>query len=205
MYKISRILSSVFSPILIPTYAMILIGQVSVMNYLPASTLWTVTGIVFLLTAILPALSIFALFKLGMVSDPGLNNRTERTIPYFTVTICYAISGWFMQRMGAPLWLPLFFYGGAIASLVNTIVNRWWKISAHAAALGGLIAVLFVIASLHQNLVSLDWWYCGTILATGAVMTARVYMRRHTLLQVLCGCACGFLSVWALNYFILLN
>lgn len=131
MYKISRILSSVFSPILLPTYAMILIGQVSVMHFLSAKTLWIVIGVVFLLTAVLPAVSIFTLYKLGMVSDPGLNVRTERTIPYLTVVASYLVCGYFLQRSGAPEWLPMFFYGGALASLVSTVVNRWWKISAH--------------------------------------------------------------------------
>lgn len=199
MYKISRILSSVFSPILLPTYAMIVTGQVTVMHLLPQATLWIVTGVVFLLTAVMPAVSIVSLYRLGMVSGPELNERTERTIPYLTVTASYLVCGYFMQRSGAPGWLSMFFYGGALASLISTVVNRWWKISAHAAAMGGATAMLFVILLAHQNVVSLDWWITGTILATGAVMTARVYMQRHTLMQVLAGCANGFLCVLLLN------
>ena len=79
------------------------------------------------------------------------------------------------------------------------IVNRWWKISAHAAALGGIVALLFRIVASHYALFNMNVWLSGAIIVTGMVMTARVYLGRHTLWQVLAGCANGFLCVYLLS------
>lgn len=196
MYKISKILSAIFSPLLMPTYSMVLAINLSILSLLPTAVQWTSIGVVFLFTCIVPVAAIYALYKAGVVSDLGLNIRTERPIPYLIVTLSYGASAWFLFRANAPEWLPMFFLGAGVATVINTIVNRWWKISAHAAGLGGCVAMLFKMAQLHQAVVSLDWWISGAIIATGMVMTARVYMKRHTLMQVLAGCANGFLCVW---------
>ena len=199
MFKICKILSAIFSPLLIPTYAMIMAMYISILGILPESAKWGTIGIIFLITAVFPAIGIFALYKTGVVSDAGLNYRTERTIPYITVVLCYAASAFFLFRAGAPDWLPMFFVGGGTATVINIIVNRWWKISAHAAAMGGMTAMLFRIAYMHQAIVGMEFWLSAAILATGLVMTARVYMQRHTLMQVLTGAANGFVCVWLMS------
>ncbi|MCM1522542.1 MAG: hypothetical protein NC039_07815 [Muribaculaceae bacterium] len=199
MYKICRIISAILSPLLVPTYAMVMASYLTILRILPSATLWTTTGIIFLITAFLPAVGILILHKTGIVSDTGLNNRTERTIPYVIVLICYLASVIFLHNAKAPDWLPMFFAGAAGATVVNIIVNRWWKISAHSAAMGGMVAMLFRIAAIHQAIVNLNVWISATIIATGILMTARVYMERHTLMQVLAGAANGFLWVWFLS------
>lgn len=201
MFKFCKIISAIFSPLLVPTYAMIMASYLTVLAIIPGASLWTIIGIVFLITAFIPAVSIFALHKAGLVSDTGLNNRTERTLPYVAVFLCYCACVLFMVRIQAPQWLPLFFKGAAMATLVNIVVNRWWKISAHAAAMGGVVAMLFRILVLHQAIYDLNWWITGAILATGLVMSARVYMKRHTLMQVLTGAANGYFWVWLFSTF----
>nr|WP_303274263.1 phosphatase PAP2 family protein [uncultured Duncaniella sp.] len=42
-------------------------------------------------------------------------------------------------------------------------------------------------------------WLSGVIIVAGLVMTARVYLSRHTLWQVLAGCANGFLCVYLMS------
>ena len=42
----------------------------------------------------------------------------------------------------APMWLTMFFAGGAVAGIVELIVNHWWKISVHAAGVAGIVALL---------------------------------------------------------------
>lgn len=196
MKKISQILSSVFSPILVPTYGITLAYFLTILSLLPMSVYFVTLTVTVMLTCVIPAAAIYAMYRMGMVSDPGLNNRTERTASYILVILCYLGCAFVLWRAGAPTWLNMFFVGGAIAGVVSTVVNFWWKISAHAAAMGGLVGLLFSIAHTHYAVVSLNWWISGAILATGAVMTARVYLGRHTLLQVLCGAANGFLSVY---------
>lgn len=199
MKRISEILSVLFSPLLVPTYGMILAAFLTILRYLPVNLLCTAVGITFVITCLIPVSIIMALFQSGMVSDPGLNERKERYLPYGAVVLCYLGCGFFFFKASAPLWLPMFFAGAALATVINVAVNYWWKISAHAAAMGGLVALLFRIVASHYALYNMNLWLSTVIILAGAVMTARVYLGRHTLWQVLAGCANGFICVYLMS------
>ena len=199
MKKISEILSAVFSPLLVPTYGMVLAAFLTILRMLPSNLLWTAIGITFVITCLVPVSAIVALYRSGVIKDPALNNRTERFIPYGVVVLCYLGCGFFFYKASAPFWLPMFFAGGALATVISTVVNCWWKISAHAAAMGGLVALVFRIVASHYALFNRNVWLSGVIIVAGLVMTARVYLSRHTLWQVLAGCANGFLCVYLMS------
>ncbi len=199
MKKISEILSAVFSPLLVPTYGMVLAAFLTILRMLPSNLLWTAIGITFVITCLVPVSAIVALYRSGVIKDPALNNRTERFIPYGVVVLCYIGCGFFFYKASAPFWLPMFFAGGALATVISTVVNCWWKISAHAAAMCGLVALVFRIVASHYALFNMNVWLSGVIIVAGLVMTARVYLSRHTLWQVLAGCANGFLCVYLMS------
>lgn len=192
-------LSSIFSPLLVPTYGMIMASYLSVLAVLPSGVLWTTVAITFVITCVLPLAGIIALYKSGVVKDPGLNERSERFIPYGLAALCYLGCAFFLYRASAPLWLAMFYAGGAVAIVINVIVNIKWKISAHAAAVGGLVAFVFRLAASHQAIYDMNVWMSAMVIVAGMVMTARVYLQRHTLMQVLAGAANGFLCVWLMS------
>lgn len=201
MKRVSQILSYIFSPLLVPTYGMILASFLSVLSVLSARVLCTTVAITFVITCVIPACGIMAMYKTGFLTDPGVNVRTERSLPYALTILCYVGCCFFLYRAGAPSWLTMFYAGGGAAALINAVVNLKWKISAHAAAMGGLVAMLFRIATMHQSVVDLNIWISAVVVLAGAIMTARVYLQRHTLMQVIAGCANGFLCVWLLTMF----
>ena len=199
MDKISKIISALFSPILVPTYGLAIAGTLTILHLLPVSLIWTAVGITFVITCLVPVTAIMAMYRTGYIKDPGLNERTERTIPYIVTALCYAGCGFFLYKANAPFWLPMFFAGGGVACVINIIVNRWWKISAHAAGMGGLVALMFRIIASHYALYNLNVWLSVMIIVAGMVMTSRVYLKRHTLWQVLAGFANGFICVYLLS------
>lgn len=199
MKKLCEIISALFSPLLVPTYGIAFAAFLTILSFLPSGVLWTAVGITFVITCLIPLSAIMALYRTGVVTDPGVNKRTERFIPYGVAILCYLGCAFFFYKASAPFWLPMFFAGAALATLVNTIVNVWWKISAHAAAIGGLVALAFRVAVDHYALYNMNVWISVVILLAGFVMSARVYLDRHTLMQVLAGCANGFLSVYLLS------
>lgn len=202
MNLLCRCISFIFSPLLVPTWAMILVARVSILTLLPANYIWCAICVIFLLTCILPLSTFLLLYKRGLISTPSLNNRTDRTIPYIITIFCYCICAWMMVRARTPLWLPMFFIGASAATAVNTIVNLWWKISGHAAAMGGLTAMTFLIALYHLEITDMYPWISAAIILTGMVMSARVYLQRHTLMQVFLGVANGFLCIWISSFLI---
>lgn len=199
MHKIARIFSNVLSPIFIPTYSVFMALWVSILSFLPIGTRWAVVAITFIITCFLPSAAIFILYKIGRISDPALNNRKERFIPYIITILCYIAAAIYMSRIHAPMWLIMFLFGGALAAFVSFIITFHWKISAHMAAIGGLIALAFRIANDHVNVIQMDYIIYLTILLAGILGSSRIILNRHTLGQVILGTINGFLCVYLIT------
>lgn len=195
MIKISRIISAIFNPLVIPTYAMIIVLTTSILMVVPASSKYSVVGTTFAISCLMPLLAIFLLFKLRIVSDAGLNNQKERLIPYSITTICYLALAYYLIVIHSPAWLWAFVVGAAAATIISAVVNLWWKISAHAAAMGGLMAMTFLLMYFKLNVFDINWLFFAIVVAAGLVCTSRLILERHTLWQLLAGTLNGILCV----------
>lgn len=201
MNRFFLIVSTVFSPLLVPTYGVILAMSLTFLAVLPPATRWLTVGMLFFITAVIPAGSIMVMKRLGMVSDHSLSDRTERTPPYIISAVCYLAATIYLLKVHSPEWLWLFIVGGMLALIVDLVITRWWKISAHMTAMGGLVALLFRLQVSHVAIYDMQWWIIGAIIMTGIVGTARIYRERHDLWQVLGGTACGFICVFFVTMF----
>lgn len=201
MKRIAQIISFIFSPLIVPTYGVAMALWLSSLSLLPAGVLWRTVGYTAAMTCLFPALIIFLMWKLGYLTDPGLNKRTERTLPYIVVLFGYVGCAIIYSRMHAPGWLTGFMAGGAVAVVVSIVVNRWWKISAHMTAMGGLIALPIRLLVSDLAYVDVLWPLMIAVVCAGLVGTARVGLRRHTLGQVVAGAVNGFLWTYLLSSF----
>jgi membrane-associated phospholipid phosphatase len=69
--------------------------------------------------------------------------------------------------------------------VVCALINVWWKISTHTAAIGGVAGALFVFGELFGfNPV---WWLCVVMILAGLLGSSRMILRQHSLLQVVAG------------------
>ena len=75
-----------------------------------------------------------------MVSDPGLSDRSDTCLR--AVVLCYLGCGFFFQGR-RPLWLPMFFAGAALATVINVMIQLLVEKSVPHPAMGGLVALLF--------------------------------------------------------------
>jgi membrane-associated phospholipid phosphatase len=77
-----------------------------------------------------------------------------------------------------------------LIQIICAIVNVWWKISTHTAAIGGVAGALFAFAEIFSfNPV---WWLCLVLLVAGIMGSARMILRQHSLSQVMGGFGIGF-------------
>lgn len=196
---VSNFLSWAFVPMLIPVYGVLLAFNLSLLELVTPGLKLVFTLIVVAIDAVLPMLLFFLLKKTGVVATFGLNERKDRPVPYIIMIVAYGLTAWFFAAKGAPLWLSMFFAGGALAALVNLAVNFFWKISAHAAGIAGLVAMLVRIEKEGWSDPSLTVWLIATIAVAGLLGSARVWLGRHTVWQVLAGYAVGFCSVFFLS------
>ncbi len=194
----ASIISWILVPLMMPFYATLIYCLFPLSGALISSKIKLLLFILGI-NAVLPMLLVYLLKLFGLVHDVGLNNRRERLIPYIITVVAFAGSAWFMASQNAHTWFVLFFLGGAIAGLINFIINFRWKVSAHAAGVAGMVAILIrtrMELSWEPNEPLLDWIIITWILLSGLLGSARIWLGRHTLGQVLAGYAIGFLSVY---------
>ena len=196
MNKFFLAVSTVFSPLLVTTYGVILAMSLTFLAVLPATTRLLTVGMLFFMSAVIPAVSIMVMKRLGMVSDHSLSERSERTPAYLISAVCYIAAAIYLMKVHSPDWLWLFVAGGLLSLVINVVITRWWKISAHMTAMGGLVALLFRFQLSYIAIYDMQWWIIGAIVLTGIVGSARIYRERHDLWQVLAGTACGFVCVF---------
>lgn len=196
----ARFLSAICSPLLMGTYGITLAIWLSYLCYSSDKAKAAVIAVTFVATCIIPIIGIFLLNKVGVVKDPTLNDRSDRTVPYVITAICYVGSAVYYRFVNAPVWLSMFAIGGAVALMILTLVNRKWKISGHATGMGGIVAMLFFLMCSGNSPVDMQWEFITGVILAGLVCTSRLILERHTLLQVgagfLNGFLCTFLPTW---------
>lgn len=198
---LSHLISWVMVPMLMPVYGILLIFGLSILNYTAIGTRLWFAAIVFGINVLVPALIVILLKRIGIVQDLGLNGRRERLIPYIVSIFALIGTAWFLASRHAPSWVWLFYIGGAAGGVINLIINFRWKISAHAAGVAGIVALLIRIASDGFPKADVIVWLLLWILLAGLTGSARLYLRRHTFWQVMAGYAVGFLSVYLITAF----
>jgi len=196
---VAHIISSIFSPLLIPTYGIFMALWTSILMFLPLKLRWGVVSVTFVITCIIPLLAILSLWRLGYISRPSLNSREERTVPYIITGLCYLGCAFYLSQINAPGWIIAFPAGGCLAVAICSLINLKWKISAHLAAMGGLLAMMFRIASLHVNAVPMNGWLTVLVILAGIIGSSRILLKCHTSAQVVAGTAVGFLSVYLMS------
>ena len=196
---IAHLLSWVLVPLLMPVYGLMLAFGLSILDVAPMGMRIIFTLIVAGICVVVPMILILLLKKFGLIDDVGLNNRDERFVPYVITIVCFGVTAWFMAAKGAPLWLSMFFAGGTLATIICTVVNFKWKISAHAAGIAGVVALLIRIEKDGAADPQLFGWLIAMTLLAGLLGSARVWLDRHTVWQVLAGYLVGFCSVFFLT------
>lgn len=201
MIKFHKIISLVFQPLLMPTYAMLLLMNMDIFLILPLH--WRLTAIIgtFLLTGILPAVPILLMIKRGDVKDLFISRREERTLPYiftFIAYICWVIFMWRMLHF--PVFIVLMGFGSALSIFIIVIINLKWKISAHLAGMGGLWGA--IIGVCYRTGINPVWLFALVLFISALVAFSRLELKAHTPGQTLAGFAVGFSMVFIPAFFL---
>lgn len=194
----AHLISDLLSPLLVPTYGMIIALWATSMRVLALSVrLWATAGIA-LITAVIPFIIILLLLRKGKISDMSVSDRRQRTLPFCIAVLCYIAAALFLLSLRAPLWLVVFYAGAALVTLLTMIITRRWKISAHTGGIGGLLGVIFWLVQ-HGVIYSAPlMWLSVVIIATGLVAWSRLYLRHHTATQIFAGAAMAFIIEYSL-------
>ena len=198
MQKALNILSQAWSillyPMFMPLYGMLLFCYATKHWHplLPSAYIWMCLAGTAVLTLIIPIILLLFMWRKGYIDSLHIDNAKQRTTPYIYTLICYGFWAYFLRAtMQLPVFLLIVAIGAMVALLAVTIINHWWKISAHLTGIGGLLGGICSFAlnysTLHLPLIII------VLLLTLLLMLARLYLNAHTPLQVVCGFLLGLL------------
>lgn len=194
MRRFANIVSIVCHPLLMVTYEVALALSYTFLSLYPLRMKLLILGATFLSTALLPGLFIYLLVRNGAASDLELSQRKERVLPYLIYVTSVGLCLYFLFRMMLPFWLIAILIGVCVASLVALFINFAWKISAHAIGIGGLLGGMMGVARLH--LMNPYGAFVAVLLMAGLVGTSRIFLKRHTPMQVYAGFSLGFMCTF---------
>lgn len=196
IYKLSRAISGVLHPFVVPTITVLLLlfGN-TIMSGVPERLKLLFVAIIVLNTIVVPTLFILLLRSFNYIPNFSLNQRRDRIAPLVVVTICYIICAFMISDALVAFLIRKFLFAAVGCVLLGLVVSFFWKISLHMISAGGALALLFIInISGFGNML---WVLIVGVLLTGALASARLYLGLHTPLQVTAGFVGGFIVACA--------
>jgi membrane-associated phospholipid phosphatase len=186
----ARFTSIVFHPLLIPTLGFLLLFNSGLyFTLISLSLKKMILLIVLLSTCVFPALSI-GLLGLNSKFDSKMDKNTDRILPLILSSIFYYSGYLVLQQL--PIF-PIYSFllvASIIVQIALLLISLGWKISAHSAAIGGLLGGFLALSFLFQEnplliLISL-------VLIAGLVGSSRLILMKHTSTEVYAGFLLGF-------------
>lgn len=172
--RLAWCVSVVFSPFLVPIATAIGVVQ----KHAAPEDLLRWLGIVVLFVTVLPALSIAVMVRFSKVSDLHLKNREERFLPLCCTLVSMIVGTFLLYQLGAAREIVWAGVAYVINSVIFFAITLTWKISFHSSVATGCVTVLVMLVNPQFG-----WLF----LLIPVIAWARVYRKRHTLLQTVVG------------------
>jgi membrane-associated phospholipid phosphatase len=195
----ARVVSMLFTPFYLPLVGMMALFSFSYLGLMPWGYKLQVLTMVYLFTILLPSVLIHLYRRYRGWTLIELGHKERRAVPYVISILCYFFCIYLMDLLHIPHFMGSILYAALFIQVVCALINVWWKISTHTAAIGGVAGALFVFGELFGfNPV---WWLCVVLILAGILGTSRMILRQHSLLQVIVGFVVGIVcSVVGLIY-----
>jgi membrane-associated phospholipid phosphatase len=180
---LARIFSTVCNPFLTALALFVLLAHQDARD---TANFWFLLFTSTFFTSIGPMLYVLWLYSNDRISDLDMSVRSEREKVFGIFVVFYALGTLVLWLVHAPTLLTASMAGYTAASAVVQYITRYWKISTHAL---GITAPLVVLIYLYgaQPL--------PFLVLIPIVGWSRVWLRAHTLLQVIAGTLLGAGSV----------
>lgn len=190
----ARIISMVLTPFYLSVVGVLAIFIFSYLSMFPVLAKLSLVMLTYAFTVLIPTLLInlyrnyhgWTLFQLGV--------RERRMMPYIISILCYLVCLYIMDLLHTPHLITAILSAALVIQMLCALINVWWKISTHTAAIGGVTGSIVGFSFLFNfNPV---WWLCLVIILSGLVGSSRIILRQHSLAQVTTGYFLGIVSAF---------
>lgn len=207
MQVLSKTVSWIFLPLFMPIYGLLLtlyipsqeanISNASLFD-LPDGLKTQILFLFVVFTSIAPGISFILMYRRGMLSSFEMDQRKERLFPLF-IMLSYCVLLFFLFWKKAPDYvLPTYIYAlpltGAIVAFIFILLTSRFKISLHAAGAG--IFTGYLCAFGGNQIVFNAWLILIGFLTSGLVLSARLYLDKHSPLEVYSGWSIAFVITY---------
>lgn len=212
MRYFSQSLSYAFHPFLMPLYGLLCLfylptlpvtyNRLDALYFFPEEAKAIFLIVLAVLTFVAPAISLLIMRMNGMITSLHLEDRSERIYPFSLVTF-YFILAYIYVRYQIPIELmhPAllgFLFGMLVTLLIGFIINfSGLKVSLHAVGVfgvtGGVLGYMQTQLPYFQTEQFANLSVVMILFViSGLVCSARVYLKAHTLSEVIVGTFLGF-------------
>ena len=198
--KLSKFISFAFHPILMPTYAILLLFTFSPLfsEFMSIKQKTQIIKLAVVFTFLLPIFSVIILKKFKIVSSFYMENQKERRWP-----LLFAL-GWFylllrlLETLHIHYIIVTLMLGAMLILLISAIISNFWKISLHMLGIGGVLGAFLAIHTLFGGNIFL---IITLLFCAGLVGFARVNENAHNLKQAYLGFIIGTCIEFLIFYF----
>ncbi|NPD90863.1 phosphatase PAP2 family protein [Xylanibacter muris] len=187
---VAKIISGIFTPFYLPILGLTTLFFLSYLSMLPFTYKIFVLTIVYLFTILIPTFLIRLYRRHQGWTRIELGQKERRMVPYVISITCYITCIYFMESLHIPHFIGSILIAALLVQIICAVINAWWKISTHTAAVGGTGGALIAFAEIFDF--NPLWWLCIIFLLAGILGTSRMILRQHSLSQVVVGFCIGF-------------
>ena len=190
----ARVLSMVFTPFYLSLVGLIALFTFSYLSLMPWAYMLTVLALVYMFTILVPTLLIHFYRNYHGWTLIELGKKERRVVPYLLSIVSYFVCYYVMHRFNIPHFMSNILMAALVIQILCALINVWWKISTHTAAIGGVTGALQAFSMIFGfNPIG---WLCVVIILAGMVGTSRMILRQHSLRQVCYGFLLGLVAAY---------
>ena len=188
LIRVGRLYSNIVSPPVI----FAVVGLVLSLKVLPLPEALAWAAVYGFVVSLLPIIFGLWLLKTGRIRELHMSDTGERHLPYLIAVICGLMVFALVRLLDGPQLLSCLALFNIITLTALGLINTRWLISFHATAIAAAWIIIALVYGWIATVFVLPFLF--------GVVIVRLYLKRHTLAQVIAGLSLGIVTVWSLTY-----
>lgn len=195
MNKLATFVSAISHPIFLPFWMFVILMTSGIVktSFIRVDVC---LAIIFLVTVSMPMLILLFLKKIKIIKSLTMERRDDRFIPLLLMIASLYITIRFFKDINMLAIYNFYLTCNATLCVIVFWINMYWKISMHGIGWGAYSATLLILTTISAEIFLTH--FILSIIASGIICTARLYLKSHNEPQVYAGFIVGFIVVFAL-------
>lgn len=211
MKRLFQTISWVFMPILMPIYGLLVVmftpsepynlADGNSLYFYPFINKLIILGFFLMFSVIIPGAIYIVMQKLNYLKTIEMDDKEERKSPMIIMSLCCLFLLYFFNSLSTelPKYIYALCFSGAFIISLFSFINIRFKISLHATGVG--IFTGFLMAYFVDQIYFKVYFLALAFILSGLVITARLYLQKHSFKEVILGYFLSLLITFVLNLY----